>query len=99
MSDDDRKSRPPSPTRRKFLLTSGSGVAASLVAAYVPASAKSTAGDIDSDLTTGGPSIAGAVPITLRLNGKDPQMKSHPPTTPPDWIRETVTPRATTHGV
>ncbi len=37
MSDDDPKPRPPNPTRRKFLLTSGSGVAASLVAAYVPA--------------------------------------------------------------
>ena len=71
MSDDDPKSRPPNPTRRKFLLTSGSGVAASLLAAYVPASAKGAAEESDSAPTNTGPNIEGAVPITLRINGKE----------------------------
>ena len=43
MSDDGTQSSPPDPTRRKFLLTTGSGVAASMVAAYVPALANSAA--------------------------------------------------------
>ena len=45
MSDDYRESCPPKPTRRTFLLTTGSSVAASVVAAYVPAFANSAAGE------------------------------------------------------
>ena len=37
MSDDDPRIVPPNPTRRKFLLTTGSSVAATVVGAYVPA--------------------------------------------------------------
>src|SRR5882762_8678792 len=48
MSDDDPQSCPSDPTRRKFLVTTGSSVAASLVAAYVPALANSAAGESDS---------------------------------------------------
>jgi xanthine dehydrogenase YagT iron-sulfur-binding subunit len=96
MQDEERTS--PQPNRRQFLLTSGSGVAASLVAAYVPASAKNTAGDNDSDPTTGGPNIEGAVPITLRINGKDHQLKIDPRTTLLDCIRETVTLTGTKKG-
>ena len=59
MSDDDPQSRPPSPTRRKFLLTSGSGVAASLVAGYVPALAKDAVVDSDSAATSAAPNIEG----------------------------------------
>ena len=98
MSDDDPKSRPPSPTRRKFLLTSGSGVAASLVAAYVPASAKSAAEESDSGVTSAGSNIEGAVPIALRINGKDHQLKIDPRTTLLDCIRETVALTGTKKG-
>src|SRR5437870_13918050 len=90
MSDDDPKSRPPSPSRRNFLLTSGSSVAASLVAAYVPASAKSVAGESDSAPTSAGPNIEGAVPLTLRINGKDHQLRIDPRTTLLDCIREPI---------
>src|SRR6266404_3558118 len=98
MSGDDPKSRPPSPTRRKFLLTSGSSVAASLVAAYVPASAQSAAGAIDSAPTSAGPNIEGAVPLTLRINGKDHQLRIDPRTTLLDCIRETIVLTGTKKG-
>ena len=98
MSDDDPESLPPSPTRRKFLLTSGSSVAASLVAAYVPASARNVAGGTDSAPISAGPSIEGVVPITLRINGKDHQLKIDPRTTLLDCIRETVALTGTKKG-
>jgi xanthine dehydrogenase YagT iron-sulfur-binding subunit len=98
MSDDDRKSRPPSPTRRKFLLTSGTGVAASLVAAYVPASSKTAAGGTDVASTNAAPTIEGAVPITLRINGKDHKLNIDPRTSLLDCIRETVALTGTKKG-
>ena len=98
MFDDDSKFRPPSPTRRKFLLTSGSGVAASLVASYVPALAKSDAGEIDAAPTADVPNIEGAVPIALRINGKDHQLRIDPRTTLLDCIRETVALTGTKKG-
>jgi xanthine dehydrogenase YagT iron-sulfur-binding subunit len=98
MSDDDPKSRPPSPTRRKFLLTSGSGMAASLVAGYVPALAKNAAGESDLTPTSAGPNIEGAVPITLRINGKEHSLRIDPRTTLLDCIRETVALTGTKKG-
>ena len=98
MSDHDRKSHPPKPTRRKFLLTSGSGVAASLVAGYVPALAKDAAADSDSTPTSAAPTIEGAVPISLRINGKDHSLRIDPRTTLLDCIRETVVLTGTKKG-
>jgi xanthine dehydrogenase YagT iron-sulfur-binding subunit len=98
MSDDDTESLPPSPTRRKFLLTSGSSVAAGLVAAYVPASAKSAAVESASHPTNAEPNIEGAVPITLRINGKDHSLRIDPRTTLLDCIRETVALTGTKKG-
>ena len=98
MSDDDPKSRPPSPTRRKFLLTSGSSVAAGLVAGYVPAFAKSAGAESDSAATSTGSNIEGAVPITLRINGKDHQLRVDPRTTLLDCLRETVALTGTKKG-
>jgi xanthine dehydrogenase YagT iron-sulfur-binding subunit len=98
MSDEDPKSRPPSPTRRKFLLTSGSSVAAGLVAGYVPVIAKSAAGKDDSASTSAAPNIEGAVPITLRINGEDHQLRIDPRTTLLDCIREAVVLTGTKKG-
>ena len=98
MSDDDPKSRPPSPTRRKFLLTSGSSVAASLVAGYVPALAKEAAAVSDSALTDARPNMEGTVPITLRINGKEHSLRIDPRTTLLDCIRETVALTGTKKG-
>jgi xanthine dehydrogenase YagT iron-sulfur-binding subunit len=98
MSDDDLKSRPPGPTRRKFLLTSGSSVAASLVAGYVPALAKDTATESGSAPASAPPNIEGAVPITLRINGKEHSLRIDPRTTLLDCIRETVALTGTKKG-
>jgi xanthine dehydrogenase YagT iron-sulfur-binding subunit len=98
MSDGDPESLFPRPTRRKFLLTSGTSVAASLVAAYVPASAKSAAGVNDSPPATAGPNIEGVVPITLRINGKEHNLNVDPRTTLLDCIRETVALTGTKKG-
>jgi xanthine dehydrogenase YagT iron-sulfur-binding subunit len=97
MSDDDPKSRPRNPTRRKFLLTSGSGVAASLVAGYVPAIAKGATEESTSALTEQ-PNVEGAVPVTLRINGKEHSLRIDPRTTLLDCIRETVTLTGTKKG-
>lgn len=98
MTDDDSKSRPPSPTRRKFLLTSGSSVAASLVAGYVPALAKDGAGGIESAPASTEQNIEGAVPITLRINGKDYPLRIDPRTTLLDCVRESVALTGTKKG-
>ena len=98
MSNDDLKSQLTDPTRRKFLLTSGSSLAASLVAAYVPAAAKNVAAENDSSPTSAGSNIGGAVPITLRINGKEHSLRIDPRTTLLDCIRETVTLTGTKKG-
>lgn len=98
MTDDDPKSRPPSPTRRKFLLTSGSGVAASLVAGYVPALAKDGAEGIESAPASTAQSIEGAVPITLRINGKNYPLRIDPRTTLLDCVRESIALTGTKKG-
>ena len=93
MPDDDSQSCPPNPTRRKFLLTTGSSVAATVVGAYVPALANNSAEE-----TNAGPNIEGAVPIKLRINGKDHQLRIDPRTTLLDCIRETVALTGTKKG-
>ncbi len=100
MSDDDDKSRPPNPTRRKFLVTTGSSAAASLVAAYVPTLAKDAAAEREAALalTEARPSIEGAVPIKLRINGTDHSLQIDPRTTLLDCIRETVALTGTKKG-
>ena len=98
MSDDDRESLPPNPTRRKFLLTTGSSVAASVVGSYVPTLANSSAGDNDPALASEPASIEGAVPIMLRINGKDHRLRIDPRTTLLDCIRETVALTGTKKG-
>jgi len=57
-----------------------------LVTAYVPALRECTAGENDSALTETGPTIEGAIPITLRINGKDHQLRIDPRTTTIDCI-------------
>ena len=98
MSDDDPQSCPPDPTRRKFLLTTGSSVAASLVGAYVPAFANSAAEESDSGSPSTVGSIEGAVPIKLRINGRDHNLRIDPRTTLLDCIRETVVLTGTKKG-
>ena len=93
---DKQHSDPQNPTRREFLSTTGSTAAATLIAAYMPVSANT----LDQAQTPEGtrPAIEGAVPITLRINGKDRQLRIDPRTTLLDCIRETVVLTGTKKG-
>src|ERR1700747_3115664 len=99
MRDDRPQSSPSNPTRRRFLLTTGSTAAASVIAACVPAHANAAAGQTDSAVAAAdNANIAGAVPITLRINGKEHQLRVDPRTTLLDCIRETVALTVTKKG-
>jgi xanthine dehydrogenase YagT iron-sulfur-binding subunit len=94
---DDPKTGPPKPTRREFLLTTGSTAAATLVAASIHAHATSTA-EQTAAKTADQPNIAGAVAISLRINGKEHRLRIDPRTTLLDCIRETVALTGTKKG-
>jgi xanthine dehydrogenase YagT iron-sulfur-binding subunit len=98
MSKKKFSSELPDPTRREFLLTTGGTAAATVMAAYVPALANSPGGKGGSAAIADGPNIEGAVPITLRINGKDHQLRIDPRTTLLDCIRETVALTGTKKG-
>ena len=93
----DPPSSPSDPTRRAFLLTTGDTAAAVVLAACAPAHAGNppNAGD---PAAADGPGIAGAVPITLRINGKDRRLRIDARTTLLDCIRETVVLTGTKKG-
>src|SRR5258706_1325122 len=80
----DPPSTPSTPTRRSFLVTTG-GTA---VAAVVGACASTGAPDPVASSAPRGQDIEGAVPITLRVNGKDHEVRIDPRTTLLDCLRE-----------
>ena len=96
---DDSKLSPSSPTRRTFLLSTGSTAAATVIAACVPVLANgATEQSVSAAASADGPNIEGAVPITLRINGKDHQLRVDPRTTLLDCLRETVALTGTKKG-
>jgi xanthine dehydrogenase YagT iron-sulfur-binding subunit len=96
---DDPQSSPSNPTRRTFLRTTGSTAAAAVIGGCAPAAGNSLPETSASSAeNTDGPHIAGAVPITLRINGKDRQLRVDPRTTLLDCVRETVTLTGTKKG-
>jgi xanthine dehydrogenase YagT iron-sulfur-binding subunit len=96
---DDSSSSPSNPSRRAFLKTTGETAVATAVAACAPAHASSTPGQSGPPAAkANGPSIAGAVPIKLRINGKEHQLRIDPRTTLLDCIRETVALTGTKKG-
>src|SRR5262245_8673057 len=96
---DDPPSRPSHPTRRAFLLNTRETAAAVVVAACAPAHANSASGQSASPAAIAdGPNSAGAVPVTLRINGKNRQLRIDPRTTLLDCIRETVALTGTKKG-
>jgi xanthine dehydrogenase YagT iron-sulfur-binding subunit len=82
---DDPRSGPSDLTRREFLLTTGGTASAAAIAAWAPALANSAAAQSGSPAAT-----PGEVPITLRINGRDRQLRIDPRTTLLDCLRETV---------
>ena len=96
---DDPESGLSNPTRRAFLWTTGGTAAAVVIAGSGPTHLNSTAGQSDSPAEIADrPNIEGAVPITLRINGKDRQLRIDPRTTLLDCIRETVALTGTKKG-
>ena len=93
---DDPSLDPPNPTRRTFLWTTGGTVAAAM---FGPGAMSQAAEAADSSgAAAGRPEIEGAVPITLRINGKSHSLKIDPRTTLLDCIRETVALTGTKKG-
>jgi xanthine dehydrogenase YagT iron-sulfur-binding subunit len=84
------------PTRRSFLRTTGTSTAAAIVAARMPGSPgpKPSSGP-------DGPNVPGAVPVTLRINGKDHALRVDPRTSLLDCVRTvalTGTKKGCDHG-
>jgi xanthine dehydrogenase YagT iron-sulfur-binding subunit len=84
-------------TRRAFLSTAGSSAAAAAIAGCVPPSQR-TADRGASGAVAGGPNIEGAVPVTLRINGKEQRLLVDPRTTLLDCVRETLVLTGTKKG-
>jgi xanthine dehydrogenase YagT iron-sulfur-binding subunit len=96
---DDPPSGPSKPTRRAFLRTTGSTAAAVVITGCGTAHRDSAPGQTASPAEiAAGPNIEGAVPITLRINGKDRRLRVDPRTTLLDCIRETVALTGTKKG-
>ena len=81
-------------TRRDFLETS---LKTGAVVATVPAALQGQNSKEDA-VATAGSNIEGAVPITLRINGTDRQLRVDPRTTLLDCLRETVALTGTKKG-
>jgi xanthine dehydrogenase YagT iron-sulfur-binding subunit len=88
---DQRQSGASDPSRRDFLLTVGATTAAALVSGC--ATAPPDRRNVNEDA-----SIHGAVPVTLRINGKDHHLCIDPRATLLDCIRETVALTGTKKG-
>ncbi len=96
---DDPPSGPSKPTRRAFLRSTGTTAAAAVVAACVPPSPTTTPGQKPPPAAIPeGPGIEGAVPITLRINGKAHALRIDPRTTLLDCVREAVALTGTKKG-
>ncbi len=90
---DDPPSSPSNPTRRTFLQTTGSSAAAAVVAG----SAQAQPGGPPA-VNADEPNIPGAVPVTLRINGKERQLRVDPRTTLLDCLRESIALTGTKKG-
>jgi xanthine dehydrogenase YagT iron-sulfur-binding subunit len=87
--DEKEQLGPVDPSRRDFIRTMGSTAAAALASAHV---------ELRADSPSDAPNIEGAVPVTLRINGKDHNLRIDPRATLLDCIRETVTLTGTKKG-
>ena len=83
---DDPRSGPTKPTRRDFLRNTGGTAAAAVIAGYAPVSGQGGPPTRSAEQ----PNIEGLVPVTLRVNGKDRQLRVDPRTTLLDCLRETL---------
>lgn len=94
---DDPKSDPSNPTRRAFLRTTAGTAASVVIGGGIPARGNNISTETPAEITDA-PTIEGAVPITLRINGKEHKLRIDPRTTLLDCIRETVALTGTKKG-
>jgi xanthine dehydrogenase YagT iron-sulfur-binding subunit len=94
MRDDSRSARRKL-SRRAFLSSAGSSAAAVAIAGRVAMPATAVEPDV---LESSAPSTAGAVPVTLRINGKEHRLEVDPRSTLLDCIREPVALTGTKKG-
>ncbi len=94
---DDPQAHLPNLTRRAFLSTAGASAAAATIAGCAPA-LQGAAGLGSPAAAAAGPDIEGAVPVTLRVNGKERRLLVDPRTTLLDCLRETVALTGTKKG-
>jgi xanthine dehydrogenase YagT iron-sulfur-binding subunit len=94
---DDPHPRLPNLTRRAFLSTAGSSAAAAAIAGCAPTSTRTAARE-SPGAAAAGPLIERAVPVTLRINGKEQRLLVDPRTTLLDCVRETVALTGTKKG-
>jgi xanthine dehydrogenase YagT iron-sulfur-binding subunit len=88
---DDPASSPSNPTRRTFLRTTGDTAAAAVLASCAQGLAGSQTGQKTSPAASAdGSNRAGAVAVTLRINGQERKLHVDPRTTLLDCIRETL---------
>jgi len=92
MDDHEQSGGPSDPARRDFLRTVGSTAAAAVITGCATVRPDSPAA------VAAASNIEGAVPITLRINGKDHHLRIDPRTTLLDCIRETVALTGTKKG-
>ena len=96
MRDDSRPVRRKL-SRRAFLSSAGSSAAAVAIAGRAAVPAATVVPDAPGG-STDAPSTAGAVPVTLRINGKEHRLKVDPRSTLLDCVRETVALTGTKKG-
>ncbi len=84
MDAHEQSGGPSNPARRDFPRTVGSTAAIAVITGC------DTVGPDSHGAVAAAPDIQGAVPITLRINGKDHPLRIDPRTTLLDCIRETV---------
>jgi xanthine dehydrogenase YagT iron-sulfur-binding subunit len=96
---DDSTSNPLNPTRRMFLKTTGGTAAAAVLGqTAIALAAESTELSGVGGGQAGDSKIEGAVPITLRINGKSNSLHIDPRTTLLDCLRENVALTGTKKG-
>jgi xanthine dehydrogenase YagT iron-sulfur-binding subunit len=94
---DDLHACLPNWTRRAFLSTAGSSAAAAAIAGCAATSNRTAEGG-SPGVAADAPIIEGAVPVTLRINGKEHRLLLDPRTTLLDCVRETLALTGTKKG-
>ena len=98
MQNDNQFAGSDQPNRRQFQLGAGGAVGAGVMPAYAPAHAIGVTMTETAAANPAAPAVEAAIPITLRINGRDHSLQIDPRTTLLDCLRETVALTGTKKG-